>query len=338
MAVTETIGATGRMFSTIQAWEDAIPATLTDDYIGECYNDAEFLTTGTTIIAGHTVGAFTITLTTAAGQSFRDHASVQANPLRYDQTKGVALRSTNAYTVTLDINNAGVRVSKLQVQNGATAGGASVALRAQSGSAAIVDGAICEGSRGGDVVADLGNSQFRNIIAINRANSGNGFSFSYTTQLQLNLTAVRPSDKTISGRAFSALGASTVKLRNCAGFGFTTFCNSIEGTSSHNASDVAISSGSNNQASKTYANQFEVTTDSGRDFRLKTGSDCIDTGVTEVNAATDIVGTSRPQGSAYDIGAWELVSAAPPSPGSVFASSRFSLHHSRRDVFRQRSV
>src|SRR5262249_16944847 len=41
------------------------------------------------------------------------------------------------------------------------------------------------------------------------------------------------------------------------------------------------------------------------DFHLQGGSPAIDAGVTLIQAATDIVGTPRPQGAAYDIGAFE---------------------------------
>ena len=45
---------------------------------------------------------------------------------------------------------------------------------------------------------------------------------------------------------------------------------------------------------------------SGRDFRLQRGSPAIDAGVADPNApAVDYVGTVRPQGRAFDIGAYE---------------------------------
>jgi hypothetical protein len=44
----------------------------------------------------------------------------------------------------------------------------------------------------------------------------------------------------------------------------------------------------------------------GADFHLATGSAAIDTGKA-TNAATDIDGNPRPQGSAFDIGAYEIV-------------------------------
>lgn len=43
------------------------------------------------------------------------------------------------------------------------------------------------------------------------------------------------------------------------------------------------------------------------DFNLKTTSPCVDTGKTNPEVTHDIVGTSRPQGAAYDIGAYEAI-------------------------------
>ena len=69
---------------------------------------------------------------------------------------------------------------------------------------------------------------------------------------------------------------------------------------------------------KTYTSQFvdTGTTVGNRDFRAKTGADILDAGTTDstnVPNANDIAKTARPQGSAWDIGAWELVVAAAPS-------------------------
>lgn len=55
------------------------------------------------------------------------------------------------------------------------------------------------------------------------------------------------------------------------------------------------------------ASAFEDT--STYDFRLKSGSALIDAGATIGAVTEDIVGTARPQGSAYDIGAFEVAAA-----------------------------
>jgi hypothetical protein len=59
------------------------------------------------------------------------------------------------------------------------------------------------------------------------------------------------------------------------------------------------------------------------DLSLLTGSPCIDTGIATV-VPDDVVGTARPQGSAYDIGAFEYIGVGgvqfldPPSIDRAF--------------------
>jgi hypothetical protein len=50
---------------------------------------------------------------------------------------------------------------------------------------------------------------------------------------------------------------------------------------------------------------------SSNDFHLTTGSPAIDAGVTTA-VTIDYDGNSRPQGSAYDIGAYEFLSGSAP--------------------------
>ena len=56
-------------------------------------------------------------------------------------------------------------------------------------------------------------------------------------------------------------------------------------------------------------------------FRLKAGSPAINTGLALSEVATDMDGTSRPQGGSYDIGAYEYISttSSPASPSDLQA-------------------
>jgi hypothetical protein len=61
--------------------------------------------------------------------------------------------------------------------------------------------------------------------------------------------------------------------------------------------------------------QFE--NPSSKDFQLKSASPAIDAGMTTQLVRTDMVGTPRPQGGNYDIGAYEyrsLTASSPPAP------------------------
>jgi parallel beta-helix repeat protein len=57
---------------------------------------------------------------------------------------------------------------------------------------------------------------------------------------------------------------------------------------------------------------------SGNNFQLTVGSPAIDAGTTNAYT-TDILGVTRPQGSAFDIGAYEFVVG--PAPNDLWAAS-----------------
>lgn len=327
--VTKTIGTSSRDYSTIQAWEDALPANLVTDgnaQVGTCYNDSEFTAGTLLVIAGETVNATNfITLKCAAGQSFNDNANVQTNALRYNQTNGVACRSTTLYATTIDIQVDFTVLQDLQIGCNAT-NGSGLNQGSTSRTSVVVDRCLIDckspGANGAPVVLFSG-GKIRNSLVINRASTGtgNGVRTGYATTCGLtNLTVVRPSDLTIAGAAFSALSGGTVTLKNCAAFGFTNEVNvAARFTATTCATDVA-SPMTGFTGSLTYTSQFVTTTDASRDFRAKTGGGLIDTGTTDAtNGTPDIAKTARPSGASYDIGCWEYVQAAAGFIAQAFA-------------------
>lgn len=306
MAVVNSIGAgVGRDFSTIAAWEASLPATLADAYVGECYNDSEFTgTTGIVTFSGSTTSATnTITLTCASGESFRDHAAVQTNALAYNQANGVGLKITSSYSTAIVVSEDNVILDGLQVK--ATASHA--ASVSPAASAAAVQNCILDalGNGGNGVLGNVTHGTYVNNLIICRSSGGTGVRSSYPSSIVFeNNTVVAPSGTAGSVGFNSAHGSMPVV--NCAVFGFTTnFSGTLTGN--NNASDQTISFGTSNQASLTYADQF---VDSTADWRLKTGSALIDAGAADAtNVPDDIAGTTRPSGSAYDIGCWEFVTS-----------------------------
>lgn len=71
--------------------------------------------------------------------------------------------------------------------------------------------------------------------------------------------------------------------------------------------------GSDNQTSKAVIDQFVDLTPGSEDLHLKAGADCIDAG-TDLSpiVVDDIIGTSRPRGVAYDVGAFEFTISGTP--------------------------
>jgi len=89
-----------------------------------------------------------------------------------------------------------------------------------------------------------------------------------------------------------------------------------------------VISGSGCSVSSNYFIDPKLSNAASYDFSLTAGSPAIDKGVTLSGVTSDFDGTPRPQGAAYDIGAYEYISgstsAAPPAPpviSNVTASS-----------------
>jgi len=61
------------------------------------------------------------------------------------------------------------------------------------------------------------------------------------------------------------------------------------------------------------------------DFSIVAGSPAIDVGVTLVEVSSDFDGVLRPQGSGYDIGAYEYVSSGPSGPQAILAPTNLRI-------------
>lgn len=142
-----------------------------------------------------------------------------------------------------------------------------------------------------------------------------------------------------SGRCIDTRNVGALSIRNCTFWGTTdqlvviagpttTITNCYAGRSVGTQqvySNASTPSGSYNASSDTTAKARFPTgsinnvdgsavfeNPAAGDFRLKAGAALIDVGTTISGLTTDIIGTTRPQGSAYDIGAFEYASGGPP--------------------------
>lgn len=311
-----------RNYSLLQSWEDALPANLVTDansQVGECYNDTEFTHAAGSvlIISGETTSStFTITLTTGSGQSFRDNANVQSNALFYNQTNGVGISGTYNYgaaCVTVSVANVFIKNLQIKYQIGLIGPVISSLGNYRN---CILDGGDTRTSA--NDVTFLFSSAF-NCLFIERGNTAGAESITSGANV-VNCTIVN-----VGGAArlvnLTQYVSGTI-FKNCAFFGFNqifsvnhatlNFDHCITDLGSWGTTGVAgtLTDGGGTILSKTFSSQFVSTT---VDFRLKAGSDCLNVAVTDttdITTADDIAGTSRPQGSAWDIGCWELVVAS----------------------------
>lgn len=328
---TRTIG-TGGDFSTIQSWIDSLAATLTEAEVGQCKNQS-FTISSPIAFTGHTTsGVNTLTLTTEAGASFRDNVNKLTNALRPNASNGTILVNTASYGTILNLDNSNLTVSNLQMD---CQGANSFPIDTNAViTNALVDSCIVQGrprtNTADGYCADLVGSttKARNCLFLNAGAAGHGIRLSDGATAQ-DCTVVRATENAAAVSGIVAQYTNNVVI-GCAVFGYSTACDTATfGGSFHSSSDynateqasIGTGTGTHNQTSLTYANQFQNTgvTVATADFRLKSGADLIGTGTAVSGITSDIVGTTRPQGASEDIGAWEFSSSAPVSSSSSSA-------------------
>jgi hypothetical protein len=304
---TATIGSLNGSSAT---WTSA-PATSAaysiDSVIwrGECYNDSAFsggaFSTAILEMSGSTSSSTCYKeCTTATGQSFRDHASVQTNALKFDSSLGVSFSFTGSYYWCVNVGEQYSRFSKIMLSSGTNNGSSCFA----SYETTRLEFVISEDLKGG---SSPGGDCF-NCLFINRVNAASGILSSgrVADMSMVNCTLVRPSNLTAASVGFNK-SYNTVTLKNCAFFGVSA---TTSGSGTFNKTTCYTDCTSTGWTTVAYdtstGSGFQNITDSTRDFRIKSTSGLIDVGTTDAtNAPIDIAKTARPSGSAYDIGCWE---------------------------------
>lgn len=301
---TKTIG-TGGDYSTAQAWEDALPATLTEAEVGQLKNESH---SDNLTISGITTSAtYTLTLECVTGGSFRDHANAATNALYPNASYGAIITNSSNYDNCITISSVNYcTIRNIQILK---SGAPSAGIAAASADNNTIESCLIQSKPTSSVIRINGaSSLIQNCCAINAGTGGYGIEADSGSTPIKNCTVVRPTVNSSASTGIKGTYATPV-VTNCAVFGFSTSLSGANASSDYNASDTTISVGSNNQASKTYANQFVDTggTLANSDFRLKTGADCIDTGTSSGMPSVDIVNQSR---ASYDIGCWEFQAPA----------------------------
>lgn len=310
----KSIGTSSRDYSTITAWAAAAPDLVAGDKIwrGECYNDSEFAEQ--CIIAGTSSDATRyFDLTTATGQSFQDQAGVRSNALKYDQSKGVGNKKSQAYNQIFDTDHTVfMRVSKIQWQNSAAGNGTACALFGCTGGVVAKD-CIFDTNRplAASAAVIMVGCTLINCVLVQRGNTGAGVQINGNGTM-IGCTVVCPSDVLSSGSGLYYV-SGTITVQSNAFFGFTTACDAGTYTASkNNATDAASGlPGTSNQHSVTYTSgsPFTGATAAALDLRAVTATTLAANGFLDAtNAPLDISGYTRT--ATPTIGCWEITAAA----------------------------
>lgn len=334
----KTIGATGRQYSTIALWESYLDGlgTLTENEIGECYNDSEF--DEAVVFSGFTPGASAkVILRAATGQGFRDAASPV---LRYDQTKGVAWTKTiSSFTDVCDMSVNFMELFGFQIncKNAYIKG-----IHMRGGSSNLVDSCIVTAP--GDfansgLVRSTVAGTLRNCLLY--ANDVDGALFiigGFVAFKFYTCTFARTSNRTPAGYGFIHGGYDTNSIvKNCAFFGFSTaqWDLTLDITPTYCATDAAdfpqaVTGEVLNVPHSTTTFQAVGATP---DYRAKDGSGLDGVGVADAtNYPTDIFGTTRadpPFIGCFEVAAAGGTTVAPGAGAFSFAGSAVTLTRTR---------
>lgn len=319
----KTIGSGGD-YTTLQAWEDAAPADLVvADVVwqGQILAGNNFSAAGNVLtIAGSTSDATRYKhLTTAAGASFQDHATASTNPLFPDSTKGATVTTTGTYNTggAIFLNEAYAVTSKLQVMASGTGNGANTAVNTAVNTLidqCLISSFVTNFSAG---TLSMSGGKVRNTLVVCRAASASQIIYSSSGGAVAfeNVTALVVSGLAVASRAYSG-SYNTQTFNNCAFYGVAlpryTGSGSGSYTGTNNYTDGTAATGFTN--STLAAASFANTTNN---FRITSGSALQNAGLT-LTSAFDAMGTARPQGASWDIGAHELVSGG----GSSFLAGK----------------
>lgn len=312
---TKSIGATGRDYATLALWVSYLSGlSISAPEVGEMYNDSEFVPAGTATIPNVTGNSSTntVTLKCASGQSFRDNANKLSNALRYNQSNGVGVRAAIGYGRVLVRAGANTIIDGIQIKNTSTSGAAQALGASGTGTGNTYSNLVLEGAAATYVTTAYGTTVQNCAVIQHSSGAGRGFQDAGGNCTVTDLTVVASNGATSIGYV-TAYSGSLVK--NTAVAGFTTdYSGTASASSTNNATDKGTFGGTNfggsGQTSLTATTEWESVTNNSEDLRLKsTSAKLKDNGAT-TGPTNDIAGTSRPQGSAYDIGCWELVAAA----------------------------
>lgn len=305
-------GANTRNYSTMAAYASYVNAqAFAAPEACEIWNDGGAVAdTAAVVLSGWTGGSSTNTLTVrpATGQGFRSNANVLTNALCYNPANGAALTNHNTSgaqyafgdNVIIDGLQLSTDIANVHV---VTLGNSSV-LRNSIVLNPVTPSAYCVATAGTNGVVE-------NTVLHNRGGGGG-------IQLQHSGWAITSSliiATGVTGAVGVRLGYGVYAplMKNTAVFNFATDMQVTAASgSTNNATDKSVfvdaSYAGAGQTSITASEWVSVVSGS-EDFRLSSSSTKLKNNGATTGPAYGIGGTTRPQGSAYDIGPWELLAA-----------------------------
>lgn len=316
-----TIKSAGGDYTTLTAWEAAQLAVLVAPAEAECYN---FDLTDSLAVSGITTSAINYMRIYTPTAERHDGRS------RTVSGTGFRIKRTTSGGITVSVSVDHLRFEGIEIECTDTV--SSVAMTYANGT-----------------FTASGNDHRIESCIIHDAMTGTGFT---TNVSKANLIiALRNTVMYGAQRSIDTRNAATVTIENCtfwrsaAQLGVVadtelTCKNTYSGHTGAAAEDfwtgAAPPTGNNNISSDTSqatdytagvssiagSAVFTSITVGSEDFRLLSGTNAlVDAGATLGSVTTDIIGTARPQGASYDVGAFERITAA----GGFFARWYYEL-------------
>lgn len=298
---TKRIAASGGDYTTLSAWYASLPGTLTEPEIAEL--ESFDLVEQLTFSSKNTTAANYIEIRAATGHG---HNGVVG--------AGARVRCGSSPTLpTIYMTATHFRFTGIEIVMDKSGGTqeAFVLINASPESDVQVTGCIirsvCTDTGVPAVNLGAGVSKFRNNIVISSCRS---IDTRAATSCELSNNVFWR-----TANAIGCLADNNTTTRNCYSGASTgssqCFYTATGGVGSYNASSdttagTLYATGSVNSVAGTAA----FTAPGSNNFTLLAGSPLIDAGTTLAAVTTDIAGTSRPQNSVYDIGAFEKVAAS----------------------------
>jgi hypothetical protein len=328
-AVNDTIGTTGRDFSTITLWETSLSAHSGDDCTGTCYDDSDF----NEAVTLNDTTPTSVVLTAAAGERHDGIANaVSGSGVRILGASNRFVYSTPAAIVEWidkDHNGSSVISDAINLNTSSA-----VVLTLQK---CIVHDIVDTSTAYGIVINDP--SRVLNCIIYDVTSGGAGqasgiyvLSGSTDEASIYNCTVDRSQNNSIGNVYCYHLDDDNAakNIKNCAGTaaGGTTSGSKAAfkyaGVSNSTIDyclddDSTLPAGVNNQRGVTVGDQYTSRTDGAENYLPKAGSTCIDNGVdlgtTPANVNVDARNRDRDaEGDTWDIGAIEVVPAGGNAP------------------------